>query len=57
MKVSEDQAVSVARVRNTLHLGEFWLNETAFASAEMCERMSDYMPLSFDGRGNLQPGQ
>jgi hypothetical protein len=57
MKVSEDQSVSVARVRNTLHLEEFWLNETAFASAEMCERMSDYMPLSFDGRGNLQPGQ
>jgi hypothetical protein len=57
MKVSEEQAVSVARVRNTLHLEEFWLNETAFASAEMCERISDYMPLSFDGRGNLEPGQ
>lgn len=53
MKVSDDQAISVARIRNTLHLEELWLNETAFASAEICERVSDYIPLSFDEYGDL----
>lgn len=55
MKVSDDQTVSVGRIRNTLNLEELWLNETAFASAEMCERVSDYVPLSFDKDGNLLP--
>ncbi len=55
MKATEDQSASVARIRNTLHLEELWLNEQAFASAEMCERASDYIPLSFDEQGNLLP--
>jgi hypothetical protein len=55
MKVSEDQEISVARIRNTLHLEELWLNETAYTSAEMCERVSDYIPLSFDESGDLLP--
>jgi hypothetical protein len=53
MKVSEDQTVSVTRIRNTLHMEELWLNEHAFASAEMCERVSGYIPLSFDAHGYL----
>lgn len=55
MKVSDDQTISVGRIRNTLNLEELWLNEPAFASAEMCERVSDYVPLSFDKDGNLLP--
>ena len=53
MKVSEDQTVSVTRIRKTLHMEELWLNEHAFASAEMCERASGYIPLSFDAHGYL----
>ncbi len=57
LKVSEDQAISVARIRDTLHLEELWLNETAFVSAEMCDRVTDYAPLSFDREGNLLPAE
>lgn len=55
MKVGPDQAVSVARIRNTLHLEDIWVNETAFESMDMHERLSDYIPLSFDACGNLMP--
>ena len=55
MKVTEDQPVAVARIRNTLHLEELWMNETAFAMAERCERIGEYVPLSFDACGNLLP--
>lgn len=57
MKVSEDQTVSVARIRNTLHLEDIWVNEAAFASMDMHERVSEYIPLSFDESGNLLPGR
>jgi len=56
MKVSDDQTVSIARIRNTLHLDELWLNEAAYTTAEMCERVSDYIPLAFDEDGNVIPG-
>lgn len=55
MKVSEDQTVSVARIRNTLHLEDLWVNEAAFASMDRHERVSEYIPLSFDESGNLLP--
>jgi hypothetical protein len=55
MKVSEDQPASVARIRNTLHLEDIWVNEAAFVSMDMQERLSDYIPLSFDKSGNLLP--
>jgi hypothetical protein len=54
MKVSDEQPISIARIRNTLHLEELWLNETAFASAQTCDRVSNYTPLSFDKHGNLE---
>ena len=54
LKVSDEQPISVGRIRNTLHLENLWLNETAFASAEKCDRVSDYVPLSFDDHGDLE---
>jgi hypothetical protein len=52
-KVTEEQPIAVARILNTLHLEELWLNEIAFSLSEMCERVGDYVPLSFDGNGDL----
>lgn len=56
INVSDDQAISVARICNTLQLEELWVNEKAFQSINMCDRISDFIPLSFDGSGNLLPG-
>jgi len=56
LKISDDQTALIGRIRNTLHLDELWLNEAAYAAADMCERVSDYIPLEFDEYGNLLAG-
>lgn len=53
---ADHQAISIARIRNTLQLDELWVNDTAYQSAIMCERETDFIPLSFDAIGNLLPG-
>jgi hypothetical protein len=53
LKITEEQTALIGRIKNTLHLDELWLNEAAYTTADMCERVSDYIPLSFDGNGNL----
>ncbi len=54
LRVPDEQPISVGRIRNTLHLENLWLNETAFTTDEKCDRVGDYVPLSFDKHGNLK---
>lgn len=52
-----DVPLNVARIRNTLHLGELWLNEAALARASKCERQGEFQPLRFSEEGDLLPGE
>jgi hypothetical protein len=48
-----DYPLTIARIKNTLHLEELWLNEAALAQAQGCEQVGPFAPLSFDRDGNL----
>ncbi|MCG6535516.1 MAG: nickel-dependent lactate racemase [Syntrophales bacterium LBB04] len=56
LKLPPGQPVVAARIRNTLHLGEIWLTESALAKATQCERAGEFHPLEFNGEGDLLPG-
>jgi hypothetical protein len=46
-----------ARIRDTLHLGELWLNEAASSAAKGCESVGELQPLKFSESGDLLPGE
>lgn len=45
--------LTAARIRNTLHLEEIWLNEGALARAPKCERVGEFQPLRYNEEGDL----
>ncbi|MEW6668065.1 MAG: DUF2088 domain-containing protein [Thermodesulfobacteriota bacterium] len=56
LKQPPDVPLTAARIRNTLHLEELWLNEAALAKATGCERVGTLQPLQFNKEGDLLPG-
>jgi hypothetical protein len=56
LKQPPEVPLTAARIRNTLHLGELWLNEGALAKAQKCERIGAYQPLRFNEDGDLLLG-
>jgi hypothetical protein len=54
MKLPADHQISAARIKNTLHIEELWLNKTALLSAaQKCEQVGSFEPLSFNAEGDL----
>jgi hypothetical protein len=48
--------VVAARIRNTLHIEELWLNEAASSAAKGCEKTGELRPLEYNEEGDLLPG-
>jgi len=57
LKQPPDVPLTAARIRNTLHLEELWLNEAAFSAAKDCEKIGELRPLRFNEEGDLLPGE
>jgi hypothetical protein len=57
LKQPAEKPVVAARIRNTLHLEELWLTESALAGADRCERVGEFCPLEFNDEGDLLPGR
>jgi hypothetical protein len=57
LKQPPDVPLTGARIRNTLHLEELWLNEAASLSAKDCEKIGQLQPLKFNEEGDLLPGE
>lgn len=55
LRKTREMPLAAARIRNTLHLDEVWLNERAFASARGCTQVGPFTPLSFSEEGDLKP--
>lgn len=53
----QDAPLIAARIRNTLHLEELWLNEAASSAAKDCEKIGELQPLKFNEEGDLLPGE
>jgi len=49
--------ITAARIRNTLHIEELWLNEAASLAAKGCENQGEIHPLRFSEEGDLLPGE
>ena len=56
LKQPPDVPLTGARIRNTLHLEELWLNEAASSAAKGCEKTGELQPLEFNEEGDLLPG-
>jgi hypothetical protein len=56
LKQPPDVPVTAARIRNTLHLEELWLNEGASSVAKGCEPVGALVPMRFNEDGDLLPG-
>lgn len=52
----QDAPLTAARIRNTLHMEELWLNEAASSAARDCESTGELQPLKFNKEGDLLPG-
>jgi hypothetical protein len=52
-----DQEIAAARIRNTLHIEEFWLTPKALVDAIGCEQIGPVRPLVFNDEGDLLPGE
>jgi hypothetical protein len=52
-----DAPLIAARIRNTLHIEELWMNEAAFSAAKDCEKIGELRPLMFNEEGDLLPGE
>jgi hypothetical protein len=50
---SSEAPLTAARISNTMHLEELWLNEGALAKAQRCERLGNFQPLRFNENGDL----
>jgi hypothetical protein len=57
LKQPPDVPLTAARIRNTLHMEELWLNEAASSLAKDCESVGELQPLKFDEEGDLLPGE
>jgi hypothetical protein len=57
LKQPPDVPLTGARIRNTLHLEELWLNEAASSAAKDCEKIGELQPLKFNEEGDLLPGE
>jgi hypothetical protein len=57
LKQAPNVPLTAARIRNTLHIEELWLNEAASAVAKGCEQIGELRPLRFDEEGDLLPGE
>jgi hypothetical protein len=53
----QDAPLIAARIRNTLHTEELWLNEPASSAAKNCENLGELQPLKFNEEGDLLPGE
>jgi hypothetical protein len=49
--------LTAARIRNTLHIEELWLNEAASSAAKDCQKIGELRPLRFNEEGDLLPGE
>lgn len=56
LKQPPEVPVTAARIRNTLHLEELWLNEAALSKASGCERAGEFCSLDYNEHGDLLPG-
>jgi hypothetical protein len=57
LKQAPDVPVLAARIRNTLHIEELWVNEAASSAAKDCEKVGELQPLKFNDEGDLLPGE
>jgi hypothetical protein len=57
LKQPPDVPLTAARIRNTLHIEELWLNEAACSAAKGCEKIGELRPLRFNEEGDLLPGE
>jgi hypothetical protein len=57
LKQPPDVPLTAARIRNTLHLEELWLNEASSSAAKGCESVGELQPLKFNEEGDLLPGE
>jgi len=57
LKQPPDVPVTAARIRNTLHVEDLWLNEAASSVAKGCEPVGALMPMRFNEEGDLLPGE
>jgi hypothetical protein len=57
LKQPRENGVVAARIRNTLHLEELWLTDSAFAGTSQCERVGEFHSLEFNDAGDLMPGR
>lgn len=57
LKQPPDVPLTAARIRNTLHIEELWLNGAASSRAKGCENAGELQPLKFNEEGDLLPGE
>jgi hypothetical protein len=57
LKQPPDVPLTAARICNTLHIEELWLNEAACSAAKDCEKTGELRPLRFNEGGDLLPGE
>jgi hypothetical protein len=54
LKQGPDYPITIARIKNTLHLEKLWLNQAAWSQASGCQQTGPFTPLSFDSQGDLK---
>ncbi|PKN66916.1 MAG: hypothetical protein CVU57_04970 [Deltaproteobacteria bacterium HGW-Deltaproteobacteria-15] len=57
LKQPTETPIVAGRIRNTLHLEELWLTESALEKAAGCEKTGEFHPLEFNEAGDLLPGR
>jgi hypothetical protein len=57
LKQPREAHVIAARIRNTLHLEELWLTESALSGTSQCERVGEFHSLEYNDAGDLLPGR
>jgi hypothetical protein len=57
LKQPPDVPLTAARIPNTLHIEELWLNEAACSAAKDCETTGEIRALRFNQDGDLLPGE
>jgi hypothetical protein len=57
LKQHPEVPVTAARIHDTLHIEELWLNESACTAAKDCQRLGELHPLKFNEKGDLLPGE
>jgi hypothetical protein len=54
LRVEPEYPIKAARIRNTLHLDQLWLNQTALSEAQGCEQIGEFGPLLFSSEGDIE---